>query len=279
MRRLIEMCNSRLTTAVLVMVATVMYGAAPSAEVPAVRYAEGQLHGFLVLRNLEGTIIADGDLTQSTRGSQVTSRLAYHFKDGSLHEETSVFSQSGNFRLLTYHLVQKGPAFKRPLLDLSITASTGQVKVQYKDDDGKGKTIDSQMELPPDLANGMVPILLKNLPTGSQSTTASMLVATPKPMLVRLLIVRDGEESFSIGGTGHKATTYAIKVEIGGIKGVLAPIVGKQPPDTHIWMLGGSSPAFLKSEGQLYESGPIWRTELTSPVWHREMTESADRKK
>jgi hypothetical protein len=180
---------------------------------------------------------------------------------------------------LTHHLVQKGPAFKRSLLDLSINGSTGLVKVHYKDDDGKDKIINSQMELPLDLANGIIAILLKNIPAGSQSTTASMLVATPKPMLVRLAITADGEDSFSVGGASHKASKYAVKVEIGGIRGVLAPIVGKQPPDTHIWMLGGSSPAFLKSEGPLYESGPIWRAELTSPVWHREMTESADRKK
>jgi hypothetical protein len=32
-------------------------------------------------------------------------------------------------------------------------------------------------------------------------------------------------------------------------------------------MLGGSAPAFLKSEGPLCDECPIWRIELTSPVW------------
>jgi len=52
-----------------------------------------------------------------------------------------------------------------------------------------------------------------------------------------------------------------------GVAGVVAPIVRKQPPDIHVWILGGEAPAFVKSEGPLYLGGPIWRIELVSPVW------------
>ena len=62
---------------------------------------------------------------------------------------------------------------------------------------------------------------------------------------------------------------YALrrKVEIGGVAGLLAPLAGKQPQDTHVWILGGDAPAFVKLEGPLYLGGPIWRIELTSPLW------------
>ena len=40
--------------------------------------------------------------------------------------------------------------------------------------------------------------------------------------------------------------------------------MGKQPPDTHVWVLGGEAPAFVKSEGPLYAGGPIWRIQLAS---------------
>ena len=60
-----------------------------------------------------------------------------------------------------------------------------------------------------------------------------------------------------------------IKIDIGGIAGVIAPIVGKQPPDIHVWVLGGATPAFVKSEGPLFYGGAPWRIELTSPVWPR----------
>jgi hypothetical protein len=47
----------------------------------------------------------------------------------------------------------------------------------------------------------------------------------------------------------------------------MAHLTGKQPPDSHMWMLEGAAPAFVKSESPLYEGGPIRRIELVSPVW------------
>ena len=56
----------------------------PSAEPVVVRHVEGLVHGFLSLRAPEGAVLANGDLIQDARGGRVTSRLVYHFKDGSL---------------------------------------------------------------------------------------------------------------------------------------------------------------------------------------------------
>jgi hypothetical protein len=101
-----------------------------------VRYTEGRIHGFLVLRDLDDNILASGDLSQRANGNRVTTELIFHFKDGSIHQETTVISQRRTFQLLTYHVVQKGPAFKRPT-EMSLNASTGQVTVHYTDDDGR----------------------------------------------------------------------------------------------------------------------------------------------
>ena len=79
------------------------------AEPVAGPFAEGIVHGFLSLRTADGALVANGDLIQVARGDRVTSRLVFHFKDGSLRDETSVFSQRQNFRLISNHLVQKGP--------------------------------------------------------------------------------------------------------------------------------------------------------------------------
>jgi hypothetical protein len=94
-----------------------------------------------------------------------------------------------------------------------------------------------------------------------------MVAATPKPRLVKLEITAKGDEPFSIAGSSRKATHYVVKVEIGGVDGAIAPLLGKQPPDTHVWILGGEVPAFVKMEGPLYLGGPIWRIELACPVW------------
>ena len=57
---------------------------------------------------------------------------------------------------------------------------------------------------------------------------------------------------------------YVVKVEIGGVTGFLARLMGKQPADTHVWVLGGEAPAFVKAEGPFYTGGPIWRIQLAS---------------
>lgn len=232
-----------------------------------VRHPEGLVHGYLALRTLEGETLADGDLLQNVRGDQVTSRLVFHFKDGSLHDERTVFSQRRSFRLLSYRLTQKGPAFPRPL-EVSIDAGRGEVTVRYGDD-GEQKVETERDELPVDLANGLVPVLLKNA-SPEAPPTMSFLAATPKPRLVRLEAASAGEEPFVVAGRTRTAIHYVLKVEIGGITGKLAGLLGKQPPDHHVWIQAGEAPGFLKSEGPLYAEGPAWRIELTSPSWRKE---------
>ena len=116
------------------------------------------------------------------------------------------------------------------------------------------------------MANVGVPVLLKN---GSPEAppTMSFLAATPKPRLVRLEVASAGEEPFVVAGSTRKAIHYVLEVEIGGLAGKLAGLLGKQPPDHHVWIQAGEAPGFLKSEGPLYAEGPTWRIELTSPSW------------
>jgi hypothetical protein len=94
----------------------------------AVRHTEGLVHGFLLLSTMEGNPLADGDLLQVSRGDRVTNHLVFRFKDGSVRDETAVFSQRGIFRLLSSHLLQKGPTLQYPM-EVSIDSSSGQVKI------------------------------------------------------------------------------------------------------------------------------------------------------
>jgi hypothetical protein len=236
------------------------------ADLIPVRHTEGLTHGFLELQTLDGNTIADGDLTKITKGDRVTNHMVFHFKDGSVSDETSVFTQRGTFRLLSDHLIQKGPAFKQPM-ETTLDAASGRVTAHYTDSDGKVKVVDEILKLPPDVANGIIPVLLNNVQPNVQQITVSMVVPTPKPRLVKLVVTPAGEDSFSVGGSSRKATRYLLKMELGGVTGVVAPLVGKQPPDTSVWILGGDAPAFLKSEGPQFEGGPIWRIETVSPVW------------
>ncbi len=234
------------------------------AESVSVRYPEGLTHGFLALRTLEGKTLAEGDLTQVVRGNRVTMRVLFHFKDGSVHDETTVFSQARIFRLLTEHLIQKGPAFEHPI-DVLIDGPTGNVTVHTTDHDGKEKVETEHIDLPSDVANGLIFTLLKNLGPQNAETKLAMVATTPKARLVKLAITRQDAEPFSIGDSSRKVTHYVVKIEIGGAAGLVAPLLGKQPPDIHVWILGGDAPVFVKSEGPLFYGGPVWRIELVSP--------------
>jgi len=253
-------------------------GVSAGASKIAVHYKEGLTHGFLVLSTMDGSQIAVGDLTEVVHGNRLTSHLVYHFKDGSLQDEIVVFSQRQYFSLISYHLIQKGPTFKQPT-EMTFQTAGGHVTVRYTDDKGQEKTEDEHLKLPPDLANGMVLTLLKNQNPDEQLPQLSMVVATPKPRIVKLSISSQGKEPFTLAGSRREALHYVIKVEIGGLAGLVAPLLGKQPPDAHVWIIGGEAPTFVKSETLSYIGGPVWRTELVSPVWPRSENESEDSKK
>jgi hypothetical protein len=193
------------------------------------------------------------------------SRLVYHFKDGSIDDDTAVFTQSGHFRLISDHRIQRGPSFPKPT-DVMIKATTGEVTVRYKDKDEE-QVETSHVDLPPDLSNGILLDILRNVQPDTKETKISYLVTTPKPRLIHLVVQPEGEETFRSGGRSNKALKFKIHVDIGGISGAIAPLIGKEPPDTHVWISAGQVPAFLRSEEPLYFGGPVLRTELVSPVW------------
>jgi len=253
---------------IVVRAVTACLAAAPAAQLVAVRHAQGTLHGFVVLRSLDGTTVADGDSIQTVRGEQVTTRTVFHFRDGSLYDETAVFSQRGAYRLLSYHLVQRGRTFDPPMT-LDIDMARGHVIVHSAGDHGEDKVNDKQMTLPEDLCNGILVTLLQDVDSKRLPLTVSYLATTPAPRMVKLVVTKAGSARFSIGNTQRTATDYVIKTEIGGVAGLLAPLVGKQPPDAHVWISEGDVPAFVKSEAPMSADGPVLRTELASPQWPR----------
>ena len=229
---------------------------------------QGTTHGFLLIRSLEGKILGTGDLIEVAHPGRMVSRLVFHFRDGSIDDETATFSQKGVFRLISDHHVQKGPSFPKPI-DVMVNASSGQITSRSLDDKGERQVTTEHLDLPPDVCNGLILTLLGSINPQTPETKVSMVIPTVKPRLVKLSIKPGGEESFSIGGVRRKAIDFVIKIELGGLAGVVAPLIGKQPPDFHVWILGGEAPVFIREEGELYEGGPILRIEQTSPAFDR----------
>jgi hypothetical protein len=231
-----------------------------------VRKFQGTYHGFLELLSPDGQVVAFGDSTQVVHGDEITAETLFTFKDGSIDDETTVYTQHRTFQLISDHHVQKGPFFPHPT-EVFIDARTGQVSTRTTGKDGKEVFRTDHLQLPADLANGMVPLIIENLAPGAAQKTVSLVVSTPKALLVQLVISKLGDDKYSLVGTTRKATHYEIKIILGGVVGVVAPLIGKAPPNIEIWAVTGQAPTFVKEQGPMYSDGPVMTIELISPTW------------
>jgi hypothetical protein len=224
-----------------------------TAEEIAVTHPQGAAHGFVEVTTLEGTRIGVGDMMQKLHGDVVTSRLFIKFLDGSIDEETTVYSQRRVLHLISDHHVQRGPSFPKSL-DATIDTASGQVTST----DPSGNVTRSHLDMPADVYNGLASGILMNISPAKPETKIAIVVASDKPRIVHLSMKNAGEAPFKMGGLARQAIDYVVHVEIGGVDGVVAPLVGKEPLDYHVLILNGGDPAFIRERGQLYEGGPVW---------------------
>ncbi|HMH51768.1 MAG TPA: hypothetical protein VK548_16130 [Candidatus Acidoferrum sp.] len=229
---------------------------AVDAETVRVMFQEGVTRAFPVVRSLTGQKLAQGDLVQVARGDVVDSRMTFRFTDGSLYDEHVVFSQAGVFSLLRYRLVQRGPSFPETL-DASIDREHERYEVRYRaDEESPEQLLTGRFALPPDAYNGMLSLLLKNLPA-DESAIVQVVAFTPKPRLVKLQLLPLGNDPVPVSDSPMRVIRWAIRPQLG----LFASLLVADIPDAHCWILPGDAPAFLKAEGPLYFQGPIWRIE------------------
>ena len=236
-----------------------------SAEQVPVRHLEGVTLGFLVLRSLNGEVLAYGDLKQVANGDDglLVDDLQFRFKDGSFYEEITKFTQRGKFRLVSDQVVQKGPSFKQES-ESWIDAGTGKITVRIRDK-GKEKVTSKHIDVPEDVSNGLLFVLLKNVDPSVPQTTVSFVAASTRPRVVKWNILPGPEKTIKVGLITHKTQQYIVKTKIEGIAGAVAPLIGKQPPEIHVWLVKSEAPTFVEFEGTLSQDSPVWRIEVTAP--------------
>ncbi len=228
-----------------------------------VRLLEGTGRAFLIIRSVDGEELGYGEFRQKPLGSLIDSRLTLHFKDGSLWDETCVFSQRGVFRLERYHHKQEGPSF--PSQTISFDRKSGRYDAVTQDKKGDAEEHASgRFTMPADLYNGMATTLLRNV-VGGGDLTYQTAVFSPKPRLIKTVLHREGEESATVSSGTLPVIRYLMKLELGGLAGLVAPLIGKEPPDVRYWMVWGDIPLFLRFEGALFLNGPVWRMEQVVP--------------
>jgi hypothetical protein len=224
------------------------------ADPVAVKFTEGVAHAFPVLRSVGGEKLAQGELVQIPQGDRVENRLTFKFRDGSVYDERVVFSQRDTFTLVSYQILQKGPSFPESI-DAKVDRESGRYEVRYKgDEEATEEVVKGKIELPNDVYNGLLGMLMKNIPTGT-SATVQIIAFTPKPRLVKMLLAPAGNDTVMMGEAAVPATRFLVKPQLG----LFASLLVTDLPDVKVWILGGEAPAFLKFEGPLFFMGPIWR--------------------
>lgn len=221
-----------------------------------VRKIQGTSHAFLLLRAESGAVLGYGELLQLIHGDRVNSRLTYRFRDGSIDDDTTIFSQRTVYHLIRDHHVQRGPFFAEA--SDCLVKESGNITIRTVDKDGKEKVETSHIDLPPDISNGFTGTMLLNAPPKSAPFKLSLIAPTGKGRLIQLSISVAGEEPFfPILGVRRKATVFRVHPELGGIAGIVAPLVGKQPKDVFVWILEGEVPGLVREIGPLEEGGQV----------------------
>ena len=150
----------------------------------AVKHGVGALHGFLVIRSEGGVYLGYGELSEYAVGDRVTVHLVYRFRNGSVDDETTEFTQGKTYQFVSDHHIQRGRFFPKPS-DITVEAG-GKVTLRSTDKDGKTKVDTEQMDIPADFSNGMVGTILQNVPADAAEFKLGMIVPAGKARAIKL---------------------------------------------------------------------------------------------
>jgi hypothetical protein len=167
-----------------------------------------------------------------------------------------VFSQRTEFHLIRDHHIQHGPFFSKA--SDCLVEESGNVTIHTIDKDGKEKVETSHIDLPHNVSNGFIGTMLLNASPKAEPFKLGLVAPTGKGRLIQLSIDVAGEEPFSpVYGVRRKATVFRIHPELGGVAGVVAPVIGKQPKDVFVWVLEGDVPDLCARSASLKKVAPL----------------------
>ena len=190
--------------------------------------------------------------------------MVFQFNDGSALEESVVFTEQDVYSMKSYHASRHGPAFTEDV-EISLEAATGSYQVTTTArKDGHKDSMEGTLELPADVYNGMVLTIVKDLPRGS-AQAIHYVAFTPTPRLIEVDLTPADERKILVGDISRTAIHYVLKPQLGTFLKLFARLTGRNPPDEHVWIVADEVPAFVRFEGPLYPTGPVWRIETTSP--------------
>src|SRR5256885_4660622 len=102
--------------------------------------------------------------------------------------------------------------------------------------------------MPADLYNGMTLVLLKNSAPGA-GVSGQMAVFGPKPRLIKMELIHEGEDTIRVGPITKTAWRYLVKLEIGGGASACRRAGAQDPPGVRARRAGRATPRGQRFQG------------------------------
>jgi hypothetical protein len=110
--------------------------------------------------------------------------------------------------------------------------------------------------------------MLGSISSTGPGVTVGMVLPIGKGRLIKLHVTPDSTGAFNaVEGAARTATIFRVRLDLGGIVGAIAPIVGKQPADVMLWVLEGPAPVVVREDVQLAEGSPIISIQLAGTTF------------
>ena len=171
-----------------------------------------------------------------------------------MHDERTTYSQRGVFRLEAYHLTQSGPSF--PGADVAFDRKSWPLPGEDAREgrrargDGERRVRDAAgSRQRPD-----APLAQEHAARGTGHRPAGGVHA--EAALSRMELHQEGEDRIVFAGDPKQAARHLVDLEIGGVTGVVASVIGKNPPDLRYWLALGDIPAFVRFQGAMFLERP-----------------------
>ena len=151
----------------------------------------------------------------------------------------------------------------------------GTITSRTPQSDGSIKTETTHLDLPPDLSNGMIASSLLNVHPDAPAFKLGLVAPYGKGRLIQLGISPAEQQSFScVTGFHCQANVFRIKPELGGVAGMVAPMIGKQPSDLFVWVPRRRCPRRRPRGRPALRRRPVVSIELGGAIFSHPKTEA-----
>jgi hypothetical protein len=227
-----------------------IFVAFPAAAV-ALRYPAGDLHGFPTMRDREGNLIADGELTQELKGDRLIVHGIWRFKDGRVAEEDDELRVGHDLRQERFAWIERRG--KIELRHIEVDFRSGSATVTH-DNGGKREVWRENLHLKGGKAFAgystalAVSQLRDALAEKDARAELTFVAFTPKPRTVTLEVSRAQGDHIDAAGREIAADRYTLHPKIPFPVSVFV-----HAEDAYLWFTHSPPPALLRAEQSLVE--------------------------